>query len=48
MAKTIKSTTAAVRSLEAWNTPQGTSVRVVTRGTDGRFIDNVSLASLLA
>ena len=47
MSKSILSTAAAVRSLEAWNTPQGTSVRVVTRSRDGRFLDNVSLASLL-
>lgn len=47
MAKTFLSTAAAVRSLEAWNTKQGTSVRVVTRTRDGKFVDNVSLAMLL-
>jgi hypothetical protein len=33
--------------IEKWNTKQGKSVRIVTRGPDGKFYDNVSLASLI-
>ena len=34
------------RSIEAWNTKHGKSIRVVTR-SEGKFVDNVSINKLL-
>jgi hypothetical protein len=34
-------------TMETWNTKQGKSVRIVTRGKGGKFYDNISLASLI-
>jgi len=36
-----------IKALEAWDTKDGKSVRIVVRDTKGRFIDNTSLASLI-
>jgi hypothetical protein len=47
MSKSTKSTARDFRSLEAWDTRFGTSVRVVTRDERGRLVDNVSLAAVL-
>lgn len=42
-----KTTAREFRSLEAWSTRFGSSVRVVTRDDKGKFVDNVSLTALL-
>lgn len=34
------------RAIEKWNTRYGTSRRVTTRKSNGRFVDNVSLTAL--
>jgi len=37
----------AIRSLETWVVNGVPTLRVVTRTEDGKFVDNVSLASLV-